>query len=294
MLDQWSVGPGDQLPQFMESLREHDFVLIICTPRYKQKSDGRIGGVGYEGHIMTAELMTVHNNRKFIPILRHSSWQEAAPSWLSGKYYVDLSVPERFERNYEDLLSTLHGARLQRPLIGSVGRLTQGKRQRAIPLAVFLAALLITLVVVFRTQWKGMPSPSLDVETEADKLNRSSEPVPVNQPSEINFTLYPNMVRGDGERSTLRTTPNTQIIRLHLLLLADKYQSYQVELMTEDGRTIKFISNLQSSINDNEKTVIVRLPAWGLAYGDYSLELSGMPGDGTTKRLARYFFRIAR
>ena len=35
-LDQWEVVPGDQLPNFMEkSIREIDYVLIICTPKYK-------------------------------------------------------------------------------------------------------------------------------------------------------------------------------------------------------------------------------------------------------------------
>jgi hypothetical protein len=119
MLDQWGVAPGDQLPEFMEhSLREHDFILIVCTAQYKRKSDGRIGGVGYEGHIMTAELFTARNNRKFIPILRHASWEEAAPSWLQGRYYIDLSQPDRFEANYQDLLATLHGQRLQAPPLG--------------------------------------------------------------------------------------------------------------------------------------------------------------------------------
>jgi len=35
-LDQWEVIPGDQMPHFMEkSVRENDFVLIICTAIYK-------------------------------------------------------------------------------------------------------------------------------------------------------------------------------------------------------------------------------------------------------------------
>src|SRR2546422_9170 len=70
-LDQWHVVPGDQLPAFMErAVRESDYVLIVCTPRYKDRSDTRTGGVGYEGDIMTAEALTVRNERKFIPILR--------------------------------------------------------------------------------------------------------------------------------------------------------------------------------------------------------------------------------
>ncbi len=34
MLDQWGAVPGDQLPEFMEhSLRENDFVLVVCIPQ---------------------------------------------------------------------------------------------------------------------------------------------------------------------------------------------------------------------------------------------------------------------
>jgi hypothetical protein len=39
-LDLWEVTPGAQLPQYMErSVRDNDFVLIICTPQYKSRSD---------------------------------------------------------------------------------------------------------------------------------------------------------------------------------------------------------------------------------------------------------------
>src|SRR3954466_20384 len=70
-IDQWELVPGDKLPQFMETaIRENDFVLLICTPNYKAKADGRKGGVGYEGDIMTAEVFGKGNHRKYIPILR--------------------------------------------------------------------------------------------------------------------------------------------------------------------------------------------------------------------------------
>jgi len=53
-LDQWHAIPGDQLPHFMErEIRENQYVIIVCTPKYKVKSDDRKGGVGYEGDIMT-------------------------------------------------------------------------------------------------------------------------------------------------------------------------------------------------------------------------------------------------
>ena len=92
-IDQWATVPGDQLPEFMErAIAENLYVLIVCTPRYKSRSERREGGVGYEGDIITAELLQSRNHRKFIPILRKGEWQDAAPSWLAGKYYIELST----------------------------------------------------------------------------------------------------------------------------------------------------------------------------------------------------------
>lgn len=115
-IDQWGAIPGDQLPEFMEqAIKENQFVLIVCTPRYKSRSERREGGVGYEGDIITAELLQTRNHRKFIPILRKGDWRDAAPSWLAGKYYIDLHDGPNYEAQYQDLLSTLLGARAVPP-----------------------------------------------------------------------------------------------------------------------------------------------------------------------------------
>lgn len=118
-LDRWHLAPGDQLPAFMESaIRNNDFIIIVCTPRYKAKSETRSGGVGYEGDIITAEVAARQNHRKSIPVLRLGEWEAAAPSWLLGKIYIDLRGEPYPEPRYEDLLVTLHGAREQPPPIG--------------------------------------------------------------------------------------------------------------------------------------------------------------------------------
>jgi hypothetical protein len=118
-LDRWAVVPGDQLPKFMEtSVRENQFVLIVCTRKYKLRSDSRQGGVGYEGDIMTAEVFAGKDPRKFIPVLRAGDWMSASPSWLLGKYGLDLRGDPNSEEQYQDLLSTLHGTREQAPPIG--------------------------------------------------------------------------------------------------------------------------------------------------------------------------------
>ena len=118
-LDHWAAVPGDQLPAFMEqAIRENEFVVVVCTPRYKSRSDARVGGVGYEGDIMTAEVLTQRNSRKFIPVWRSGAWTDAAPSWLAAKYYIDLTGEPYSERNYEDLVRTLLGIRETAPPLG--------------------------------------------------------------------------------------------------------------------------------------------------------------------------------
>jgi hypothetical protein len=119
-LDQWHAVPGDQLPAFMETaVRDTDFVILICTPRYKLKADGRRGGVGYEGDVMTAEVLTQGNQRKFVPVLRDGEWEEAAPSWALGKYYVDLRNDPYSAEAYQDLVSSLKGQRPVPPPVGA-------------------------------------------------------------------------------------------------------------------------------------------------------------------------------
>lgn len=112
-LDQWHLHPGDQLTAFMErAIRNNDYILIVCTPHYADRSNRRAGGMGYEGDIMTAAVFTQRNERKFIPVFRAgATWESAAPSWLSGKYRIDLRGEPYSEQAYTDLTNTLHGTR---------------------------------------------------------------------------------------------------------------------------------------------------------------------------------------
>lgn len=133
-LDQWHLVPGDQLPAFMErAVRDSDYVLIVCTPRYKERSENRIGGVGYEGDIITGEVLTTRNERKFIPILRQGQWPLAAPSWLAGKYYVDLCGEPYPEHQYTDLLTTMLGMRPQAPPVRGTPQHVAGSSSQVPP-----------------------------------------------------------------------------------------------------------------------------------------------------------------
>lgn len=99
ILDKYDVDPWDRIPHFMEqAVTKSDKVLIICTEKYKQKADSRVGGVGYEEHIISEELMR-GNERKFIAILKKGDGLSSIPNCLRGKNYYDLreSVVPRYE-----------------------------------------------------------------------------------------------------------------------------------------------------------------------------------------------------
>ncbi len=124
ILDKYDLQLGDRLPQFMErSITGSDYVLIVCTPTYKQKADARVGGVGYEGHIISGELFSMGNERKFIPVLRSGSDTESIPTYLNGKLYVDLRDGAS-ETGYDDLVATLFDTKRKPPVAAARPRST--------------------------------------------------------------------------------------------------------------------------------------------------------------------------
>ena len=90
-----------------QAIRDNDFVLIVGTPKYKDRADNRKGGVGYEGDIMTGEVLGTSNHRKFIPILRQGTWDTGIPTWLKGKFGLDFSGDPYSDDQYASLLATL-------------------------------------------------------------------------------------------------------------------------------------------------------------------------------------------
>ncbi len=120
-LDRWLARPGTQLPRLMDKqIREAQFVILVCTPEYKRKSDDEVGGVGYEGTILSARLLAEHPDRRemVIPLLRKGDWNESAPTLFLGVYYLDFAGRPYSESAYRELLETLLGTREAAPPVG--------------------------------------------------------------------------------------------------------------------------------------------------------------------------------
>ena len=82
--------------------------LIIKANQKQKINKDRQGGVGYEDHVMTAEIYDKKNHRKYIPVLTKDSVRESVPPFLSGKRFVNLS-DKNYENGYLELKSTLLG-----------------------------------------------------------------------------------------------------------------------------------------------------------------------------------------
>jgi hypothetical protein len=114
IIDQTHLEYGGDTPEFMESsIRESRYVLVVCTDGYKKRFDGRKGGAGYEGHIITAQMLK-DIRQKLIPLLRRGEWATSIPTALEGILGADLRGDS--EEEYKKLVIHLRGARSIRPV----------------------------------------------------------------------------------------------------------------------------------------------------------------------------------
>jgi len=125
-LDAWHLQ-GTTIPEFMNrEVRKADKVLVVCSPLYQSKihamEDGEhVSGVGWEGMLVTSALYTeVLGRDRLQPVLLRGTWKQAAPLFLQGIPYIDLSNEEHFEGNYRDLLRKLTGHVESQPSLGQL------------------------------------------------------------------------------------------------------------------------------------------------------------------------------
>jgi hypothetical protein len=109
IIDRTHLRYGGHIKTFMlKSILEVDKVLIILTPKYKQKADSQLGGAGYEYNIINDELFNIiTNNEKFIPVIREGSFENSTTHFLRGFNCVDLRVGDEYETNLQRLITQM-------------------------------------------------------------------------------------------------------------------------------------------------------------------------------------------
>jgi hypothetical protein len=96
-------------------------VLIVCDRVYKEKADGRAGGVGTETQILTPEIYRKADQSKYAALVTEvdDDGKAYVPTFYGGRIFIDFSDPERGEEAYEELTRWINDAPLHtRPKLG--------------------------------------------------------------------------------------------------------------------------------------------------------------------------------
>jgi hypothetical protein len=112
ILDVWDLREGQDKNAFMEQMvtnPEVKRVLLVCNRSYKEKADGRRGGVGTESLIMSGEIYAKADQTKFIPLIFEvdEMGQPYTPVFVHSRIFLDFKDEEVFEENYELLIRNI-------------------------------------------------------------------------------------------------------------------------------------------------------------------------------------------
>lgn len=137
---------GERITDFMELIDKSDYVLFICTPTYKEKSDKGVGGVKYEKNIITAKLYENRNEKNFIPILFSGTWNTSLPIWAKGKLGIDYT--KEFDKEFQRLLDHLKEDNLH-------DNIDIGVKSKKVIIFILLIFLLMIPVIGVYVQYKN-------------------------------------------------------------------------------------------------------------------------------------------
>lgn len=112
-LDTWALQPGRDPISFMEQMvtdKTVKKVIMVCDRMYKEKADGREGGVGKEAQILTAEIYEKASEDKYAAIITEvdDNGKAYVPAYYHSKQYIDFADATKIEDSYQELVRWLY------------------------------------------------------------------------------------------------------------------------------------------------------------------------------------------
>jgi hypothetical protein len=101
---------GQEITKFMEhSINSSDIVLLICSDKYTEKANGRIGGAGYETVLTTRQYYLDLKKERFIPIVRDNALpnNKKLPDFLGTTLYIDMDNKNWHGEAFQKLLKAI-------------------------------------------------------------------------------------------------------------------------------------------------------------------------------------------
>lgn len=112
LLDDYNPGGANLLDFMRRGIKLSRRVLVIGSPRYKQKlDDNSASGVNFEDQIMTIEMFN-GVKEKFIPVLRKGTFNSSFSELMSVQTGFDFSDDSQYESQLTKLVADLKGSPL--------------------------------------------------------------------------------------------------------------------------------------------------------------------------------------
>ena len=114
VFDKWDLTEGNDTNAFMEKCVNDPSitnVLMLLDPLYAVKANEHSGGVGTETQIISSQVYSRVEQDRFIPVVmkRGIDGSICKPTYLQGRLHFDLSLPEKYDEEYQRLVKRLYG-----------------------------------------------------------------------------------------------------------------------------------------------------------------------------------------
>jgi WD40 repeat protein len=126
LLDQWdNPDIGQSNEQFLKQIADSEFILVVGTPLYRQKFDGKLSTTGSfvsdEVDIINKRLNGTEQERaSVLPLLLEGDERNSFPEALQGRVYSDFQQERFFFVSLFNLILTLYRIPSKDPIIGDL------------------------------------------------------------------------------------------------------------------------------------------------------------------------------
>ena len=115
--DQYDLDSFEDKNHFMEKgVFENDIIITLVTPKYVEKANARVGGVGLETKMSSArhwEETLECGKSNIIPILCNGT---ELPNYLKEKFYIDFRDEQKYQVSFDQLIKHITGtSKVTRP-----------------------------------------------------------------------------------------------------------------------------------------------------------------------------------
>ena len=133
-IDQYELNLSEGWQKWMDKeIRNADYVLIVCTNKYLQRSQGNDftgKGVQFETNLTFNELYQNHSlNEKYLPIIFNSKDSEFIPKPFEPYIHYNLQNEDGFEMLYRRLTNQ---PKIEKPNLGTIEKLPTGQNLSSI------------------------------------------------------------------------------------------------------------------------------------------------------------------